>query len=88
MKEIGLKEILLLFITAQQKEDLCLERIVFGIFVELRQEGIFLEPFKNEACAEPFRKHLSEGGLTGADDSFYSDMSNIRTGNLQSILHS
>jgi hypothetical protein len=31
---------------------------------------------------------LSEGGLTGADDSFNSDMSNVRTGNLQSILHS
>ena len=55
------------------EKELKRERELLWVFVELRQEGVVGKLLEDKACVIELREQVGEGGLAGADVSFYGN---------------
>ena len=74
MEQVSLKQVALLLIPAQEEEYLCLKRKAIRILIEILQERILLEAFKNDARTEGLSQHGGKRSLACTDNTFYGDV--------------
>lgn len=69
-----LEQLLLLFETRQEKENLCLKGILLPVLVEQRQERVFFHHFVDGPGAQTRSEHAGEGGLPDTDRAFHDNV--------------
>jgi len=80
LEQISLEKLLLLAVSAQEKEDLRLKGIVLWIFVELFEEWVLLKSLKDSSRSEPVAEHLRECRLPNPYYSLDCNVTDVSLG--------